>query len=97
MRIETVEEPEKLVELLKNETSIILSTTYNELDSMVIDEIEELESNVSNRIMNLQLIEEVKVIKHNIFLDILNTNNEVIRKKIILKLNLKQKIKNQNI
>ena len=81
MRIETVEEPEKLVELLKNETSIILSTTYNELDSMVIDEIEELESNVSNRIMNLQLIEEVKVIKHNIFLDILNTNNEVIRKK----------------
>ena len=51
MRIETVEEPEKLVELLKNETSIILSTTYNELDSMVIDEIEELKSNVSNRIM----------------------------------------------
>lgn len=81
MKIETVEEPEQLIEALKNEISIILSTTYNELDNMIFDVIEEEEFNVVNRMMNLQLIDEVQVIKHNIFLDILNTYNEIIREK----------------
>ena len=81
MKTELVEEPEQLIETLKNEISIILSTTYNELDNMLFDEIEEDNLNVVNRMMNLQLIDEVKEIKHNIFLDVLNTYNELITEK----------------
>ena len=81
MKTELVNEPEQIVDILKGEITIILSTTYNELNNMLIDEVEEEKLNASNRMMNLKLIDEVKVIKHNLFSDILKTYNELIIEK----------------
>ena len=83
LNIVEIKEPNQVLDLLKTEVSLVLSSMYEEAkDNLSIDredyETEE-EYQIMHRINELELIDEIKEVKHTIFSGLLDTYNTLVR------------------
>ena len=86
MEIEKIEDPDVLVESIKNHISLVLSSTYSDLKNMLPEEeeIDDVRLDVIRKVITLKLIDEIKTIKHLVYSDVLDAYNELVVSKNIL-------------
>ena len=80
MEIENIEDPDVLVESIKNHISLVLSSTYSDLKNMLPEEeaIDDVRLDVIRKIITIKLIDEIKAIKHLVYSDVLDAYNELV-------------------
>lgn len=90
-----VDNPEEFINLLKDQGSTIMSHTYNILDQITLDNNEKQpeELDVINRMLMLELLDEIKRIKHELFENVLDSYNDLIREMNVLRIQFSQENK----
>ena len=83
LNIVEIKEPNQVLDLLKTEVSLVLSSMYEEAKENISIDREDYETEeeyqIMHRINELELIDEIKEVKHTIFSGLLDTYNTLVR------------------
>lgn len=91
--IRELEEPKEIIEIIKMQLSMILTNVYHELEDYLL-EFENIDDtfqlDIIKRMTMLKLLEEVEEIKHDLFIETLETYNRLIGEINLFKSRYKQ-------